>query len=64
MPCTVSILHQFTRDPSKKEDRKVTFLTSLLDLNACGIKESLSIASISFTRFTCSTRLDWSVEEI
>lgn len=38
----------------------IDFLTSLLDLNVCGTKESLSIASISFTRFTCSTRVAWS----
>lgn len=42
---------------------KLTFLTSLLDLNVCGTKESLSIASISFTRFTCSTRVAWSTKE-
>lgn len=33
------------------------FLTSLLDLNVCCTKESLSMASISFTRFTCATRV-------
>lgn len=45
---------------TKKGHCKLTFLTSLLDLNVCGTKESLSIASISFTRFTCSTRVAWS----
>lgn len=47
---------------TKKGYWKLTFLTSLLDLNVCGTKESLSIASISFTRFTCSTRVAWSTK--
>lgn len=47
---------------TKKGHCKLTFLTSLLDLNVCGTKESLSIASISFTRFTCSTRVAWSTK--
>lgn len=37
-----------------------TFLISLLDLNVCWMKESLSMASISFTRFTCSPKVAWS----
>lgn len=37
-----------------------TFLISLLDLNVCWTKESLSMASISFTRFTCSPKVAWS----
>ena len=39
---------------------KLTFLISLLDLNVCWRKESLSMTSISLTLFTCSTRMAWS----
>lgn len=68
MSMTVALIYRFHhsihKDPmQRKKYWKVTFLTSLLDLNVCGIKESLSIASISLTRFTCSTRLAWSMEK-